>query len=216
MKAAMFDMDGTLYYSEYIAIPAFKETFAELNNMGLYTGPVPTDDVLLHQLGKTLDKIWEELLPGTTLETRQKADQIMLDKEIELIKEGKSVFYPDVEATLRLIKNKGYDIFVMSNGLEEYIDAIVKYSGFAELFTDLYSAGRFQTKSKSDLVAKLLKDYPNYTEIYMIGDRSSDVQSGLDNDIPVIGCLFGYGNLDELKGSKYLVENFKSIGDLLP
>ena len=214
-KAALFDMDGTLLHSEYVAIPAYKAAFIELQQAGIYSGPVPAEENLLAQLGKTLDKIWEELLPDSTRQVRYKADEIMLKKEIELIKDGKSVFYPGVKETLTDLKKHGYDIFVVSNGLEDYIAALVEHSGFKDLFTDLYSAGRFKTKTKGDLVKKLLQDYPFYNKIYMIGDRSSDIESGRLNNLTTVGCLFGYGSLNELRDADYLVESFEAIKTLL-
>ncbi len=216
MKAAFFDMDGTLLHTEHVAVPAFRESFEEMRKLGLYKGPTPPAEMLLAQLGKTLDQIWETLLPDIPSEIRVKADQIMLDKELALIKQGKSVYYPGVEETLNDLKDRGYDIFVVSNGLEEYIAGLVKYSGFSELFTDLYSAGRFNTKTKADLVAKLLADYPNIKEAYMIGDRKSDIEAGKANNLPTIGCLFGYGDQEELKDADHLVKSFKEIGTHLP
>ena len=216
MKAAMFDMDGTLLHTEHVAIPAFNATFEEMKKQGLYNGPTPPGEMLLAQLGKTLDKIWEALLPDTSVEVHLQADKIMLAKEIELISQGKSVFYPQVLETLTELKKRGYAIFVVSNGLEEYIDAIVHYSGFSNLFTDLYSAGRFNTKTKTELLAKLLADYPNITEPYMIGDRHSDIEAGKGNNIPTIGCLFGYGDMDELKDSDYFAKSFPEIAKILP
>lgn len=82
IKAALFDMDGTLLHSEHVAIPAYKAAFKEMQQTGIYLGDVPAEEKLLAQLGKTLDKIWEELLPDTTWQVRYKADEIMLRKEI--------------------------------------------------------------------------------------------------------------------------------------
>ncbi|MDD4264672.1 MAG: HAD hydrolase-like protein, partial [Firmicutes bacterium] len=183
MKAALFDMDGTLLHTEHVAIPAFRLTFAELKNRGLYSGDIPSEENFLHQLGNTLDMIWGAILPGSDTKTRLLADKIMLENEIRLIKSGSLFFYPGVKKTLFTLKERGYDIFVTSNGLEQYIDAIINHCDFGHLFTDLYSAGRFQTKSKVDLVAKLLKDYP-ITKGYMIGDRKSDVKAGNLNKLP--------------------------------
>ena len=148
MKAVLFDMDGTMLKTENIAIPAFQMTFAELRKRGLYSGETPSEEKFLKQLGNTLEAIWETILPNTDWETRLLADRIMLESELEIIRSGGLTFFPGVEDTLRLLKKKGYDLFVASNGLENYISAIVEHSGFGELFTDLYSAGRFQTKTK--------------------------------------------------------------------
>lgn len=210
MKAVLFDMDGTMLKTENIAIPAFQMTFAELRKRGLYSGETPSEEKFLKQLGNTLEAIWETILPNTDWETRLLADRIMLESELEIIRSGGLTFFPGVEDTLRLLKKKGYDLFVASNGLENYISAIVEHSGFGELFTDLYSAGRFQTKTKVDLVAKLLRDYPVTTGC-MVGDRKSDVEAGIKNNLPTIGCLFGYGGQKELEGATYIIESFSEL-----
>jgi len=81
--------------------------------------------------------------------------------------------------------------------------------------TDLYSAGRFQTSTKNDLVAKLLADY-QVERAVMVGDRHSDMEAGATNGLFTIGCDFGFANPGELDGANAVITKFPQLLDHLP
>ncbi|MGE5703846.1 MAG: HAD-IA family hydrolase [Clostridia bacterium] len=213
--AILFDMDGTLLQTEKLAVPAFQQTFEWLQQNGLWEKEIPGPDQLTNVLGMTLEKLWETLLPGTSQETKEMADRIMLEKELELLKEGVTDLYPGVRETLTELKQRGIQLFTASNGLEKYIDAVCDHFELKPLFTDLYSAGRFQTKSKVDLVAMVIRDY-NIQQTVMVGDRHSDVEAGKMNGLFTIGCDFGFAKPGELDGADIIVRKFSQITQVLP
>jgi phosphoglycolate phosphatase len=210
--AIIFDMDGTLFETEPVALKAYYKTFDKLRSEGLYNGPTPTDEMLLNQLGKTLQEIWETLLPGCDKEVHKKADEWMFIFEKELIESGEGNLYPGVKEVFTILKKRGYSLFVASNGREDYIQAIVDYFQLNDLFVDLYSAGRFQTKSKIDLVRRLINTF-NIKEGTMVGDRHSDVEAGKTNGLKVIGCMYGFANDKELQGADRIITSFYELND---
>ncbi len=213
--AVLFDMDGTLLQTEKLSTPAFQRTFEDLRNQQLWDGPTPDEKELTNVLGMTIEMLWEKLLPGASHEVKQKADALMLENEIKLLKEGATDLYPSVREVLENFHRRGIALFVASNGLERYIDAVCEHFDIKRLFTDLYSAGRFQTKSKNDLVAKLLRDYKMETAV-MVGDRHSDVEAGKSNGLFTIGCDFGFANPGELDGADIIIHQFSELPDHLP
>jgi len=213
--AVFFDMDGTLLQTEKLALPAFHRTFAELQQKNLWTGPIPTDEQCLNVLGMTIEQLWETLLPGEDIQTKTFANDSLLKHEKDLLKEGACDLYPGVREQLEKLKAAGVSLFVASNGLEDYIESICKQFQIDSLFTDLYSAGRFQTKSKNDLVAKLLKDYP-IKHAVMVGDRHSDVEAGKTNGLFTIGCDFGFAKEGELDGADVIIRHFTQLTAHLP
>jgi len=214
-RAVLFDMDGTLLQTEKLAVPAFQRTFAELRERGLWDGPTPADDRFTHVLGMTLEQLWKTLLPGADEKTHHIADELLLHYEKELLQEGITDLYPGVREQLTAMHQRGIALFVASNGLEEYIDAICEQYRIKPLFTDLYSAGRFHTKSKTDLVAKLLHDY-QVKEAVMVGDRRSDMDAGKDNGLLTIGCDFGFAKPGELDRADVIIRRFTELSDHLP
>lgn len=213
--AVLFDMDGTLLQTEKLATPAFIRTFEDLRDQKLWDGPTPTERELTNVLGMTLDQVWKTLLPDASHDVRHKADRLMLEHEHNLLKEGVTDLYPGVRHVLQELKKHGAALFVASNGLEGYIDSVCNYFDLKPFFTDLYSAGRFQTKSKNDLVKKLLTDY-QIQQAVMVGDRHSDIEAGRANGLKTIGCDFGFANPGELDQADVIVQQFEAILQHIP
>ena len=212
--AVIFDMDGTLVKTEEVALPAFKETFKQLKEEGVIEGKIPTDDELKSVFGMTLEEIWNKLLPGQSEEVNKRTDELMLKKELELIKEGDFHLYPQVKETLQQLRQEGIALFVASNGLDPYIRGICERFEITDWFVDLYSAGRFQTETKDDLVAKLIADF-QVEEAIMVGDRKSDVKAGLASNLFTIGCNYGFSDEGELDGAHQIVYQFNEIGPIV-
>ncbi len=208
--AVLFDMDGTLLKTEEVAVPAFTKTFQKLKEEGLFQDPIPTEKEITDVFGMTLEEIWNKLLPGQDEEVKKRADRMMLDYELEILRQGNVHLYPNVKETLQQLRSKGIPFFVASNGLDEYIKGVCECFGMTDWFEDLYSAGRFQTETKDDLVSKLLHDY-GVKEAIMVGDRKSDVQAGQANKLYTVGCAFGFSNQGELEGANVIIEDFKEI-----
>jgi phosphoglycolate phosphatase len=212
--AVIFDMDGTLVKTEEVALPAFKQTFKHLKEEGVLDGEIPTDDELKSVFGMTLEEIWNQLLPGKSEEVKKRTDELMLKNELDLIREGDFHLYPKVKETLQQLRQEGITLFVASNGLDPYIRGICERFEITDWFLDLYSAGRFQTETKDDLVAKLLADF-QVEEAIMVGDRKSDVKAGLANNLYTIGCNYGFSDEGELEGAHKIVSNFDEIGPIV-
>jgi phosphoglycolate phosphatase len=208
--AVIFDMDGTLLRTEEVALPAFKRTFQELKEKGEFQGDIPSDDQLTGVFGMTLEEIWNQLLPGQPEELKKKADRRMLAHELAILKEGGLHLYPEVKETLKKLQRQGISLFIASNGLDEYIRGVCECFALTDFFKDVYSAGRFQTESKDDLVAKLLQDY-RIEKGMMVGDRKSDVQAGLANQLHTVGCNYGFSEEGELDQAHQVITCFSDL-----
>ncbi len=214
-QAIIFDMDGTLLETETLLKDVHDRLFVTLNKEGLYTKPAPPSDRLLGCLGMLLEDIWKTVMPDSSEQARERADELLLQYEIEDLRAGKGLLYPDVEATLTTLKKQGIKLFVASNGLEDYVKEIVRCKNLEHLFDGLYSAGEYQTKSKVDLVALLLKEH-HLDYGWMVGDRSSDVEAGHKNSLSSIGCAYaGYGKQEELVDADAHIQHFPELLELL-
>lgn len=213
--AILFDMDGTLLQTEKLSTPAFQRTFDQLREKGLWDGKTPDESEITNILGMTIDQVWNKLLPEASEETIEAADILLLENEIQLIHERVTDLYPGVWDTLQDLHARGAALFIASNGQEAYIDALCEEYNLKPFLTDLYSAGRFRTRTKNDLVAKLLKDY-QVEKAIMVGDRHSDVEAGTTNGLFTIGCDFGFANPGELDGADVIITKFPQLLDHLP
>lgn len=213
--AILFDMDGTLLQTEKLSTPAFQRTFDQLREKGLWDGKTPDESEITNILGMTIDQVWNKLLPEASEEAIEAADIFLLENEIQLIRERVTDLYPGVWDTLQDLHARGAALFIASNGQEAYIEALCEEYNLKPFLTDLYSAGRFRTRTKNDLVAKLLKDY-QVEKAVMVGDRHSDVEAGTTNGLFTIGCDFGFAKPGELDGADVIITNFPQLLDHLP
>ncbi|MGO4543285.1 HAD family hydrolase [Paenibacillus sp. 2TAB23] len=214
-EALIFDMDGTLFETDTLLVPVHQRVFETLREERLYEHETPPVERLLSCLGMLLEDIWRQVMPDSTEAARKRADELLLQYELEGLASGEGELYPYVEGTLRELKQRGMKLFVASNGLEDYVKGVARYKGIAELFDGLYSAGEYATASKVDLVARLLQDH-GIQSAWMVGDRSSDVEAGKGNGLEAIGCAYAtYGRAAELDGADALIGDFRELIKLL-
>lgn len=210
-EAMIFDMDGTLFQTESVLLPAYHKLFDTLRSEGLYTSPTPPEERMLGSLGMLLEDIWKVVMPDGSVQAHNRANELLLQLELEGLAGGETLLYPEVKATLEALHKQGVKLYVASNGLEHYISGIVDTHELVDLFDGLYSAGKQGTLSKVDLV-KMLLEQEQVHSAWMVGDRSSDVEAGKKNDLSVIGCAYaGFGNHDELKGSDVRISSFSEL-----
>lgn len=213
--ALIFDMDGTLFRTETLSRPAYQAAFQQLRDEGTLTGEIPPVENFLRCLGLLLSEIWEIVLPESSNEVRNRANELLMQHQNDMLKQGIGEMYPGVATTLQELQRRGYKLFVASNGEESYVKNIIVQQGLTHLFTALYSAGEFQTKSKVDLVRLLLDTY-GLEEAWMCGDRSSDVEAGKKNGLMVVGCDYGgFQDADELQQADIVIGSFPELLDHL-
>ncbi|XEC96447.1 HAD family hydrolase [Paenibacillus tarimensis] len=210
-EAMIFDMDGTLFQTETLLEHVHVRLFRQLREEELYLGEMPPAEKLLSSLGMLLEDIWRRVMPDGSDAAHRRADELMLQYELEGLDSGLGSLYPYVETTLQELQRRGIKLFVASNGLEHYVKGVARSKGIDRYFHGLYSAGEYGTLSKVDLVAGLLKDYGIRTA-WMIGDRSSDVEAGVKNGLTVIGCDYaGFGKKEELEGADAVIADFREL-----
>ncbi|MGD9679163.1 MAG: HAD family hydrolase [Vulcanibacillus sp.] len=210
----IFDLDGTLFQTDKLVITSFKNTFRELQRDGYKFETLPSEKEILAVIGLTLDNIWGKLLTELPKEAYIKASNYLLRYELEGIRAGYGSLYPGVVDTLIELNNSGLKLFIASNGIREYIYEVTKAFKIDNLFTAQYCANDFNTNSKSELVKKIIS-FHNIKKGIMVGDRLSDVEAGINNNLYVIGCNFGFSFEDELAKSNIIVDEFYQIYDIL-
>ncbi|PTX58138.1 phosphoglycolate phosphatase-like HAD superfamily hydrolase [Melghirimyces profundicolus] len=217
-EGIIFDLDGTLFQTEKVAVPAFHRTFRRLRDRGLYQGTIPSDERIQSVFGMTQADIWERLLPGAAEEVKREADAMWLRDELDCLQEGMGGLYPGVTKGLRELKERGWRLFVASNGLGPYVRGVLDTFGLTFLMEGIYSAGEKNIRQKERLVA-LLKEEQGVSSGYMVGDRSSDVRAGKANGLVVIGCRYAhfpqFSNEDELEGADAVIRSFDQLLPLL-
>lgn len=215
-QAVIFDLDGTLFQTETLLETVHQRVFEQLRIEGLYIKPTPPIDTLLGSLGMLLTDIWKRVMPDGSPEAHARANELLLQYEMEELQGGCGHLYPGVVETLSELRNRGIRLFIASNGLEEYVKGVPSVKGIADWFDGMYSAGEYATASKVDLVRQLLDTY-GVEHAWMVGDRSSDVEAGKSNGLYVVGCDYaGFRRDGELDGADAVIREFPELLSLLP
>ncbi|SCW54481.1 Phosphoglycolate phosphatase, HAD superfamily [Paenibacillus tianmuensis] len=216
-EAMIFDLDGTLFQTETLLLPAYHATFEQLRAEGLFQGETPDEKHILSGLGMLLEHIWQLVMPDVDVTVHRRADELLLKLQVEGMARGEGKLYDGVADTLRELRRRGVRLFIASNGLEAYVKGVIRHQELEPLFEvgGLYSAGEFATRSKVDLVRQLL-DKHGIANAWMVGDRSSDVEAGHANGLYVVGCDYaGFRKEGELDQADVRIADFRDLPTLL-
>ncbi|TCP52324.1 HAD superfamily hydrolase (TIGR01549 family) [Tumebacillus sp. BK434] len=209
-QVMIFDVDGTLYQTEKVAVPAFRSAFDQLIEKGIYQGDIPSQEHIISCFGMTIPELWETLLPNASMDVRDQANELVAQAEIRLMEQGKGELYPGVKETLQQLHSQGVKLYTASNGEKRYVETVAETTGIAPLFTKLFTAGEYKTEKKEQLV-RLVLEHAGTDQAVMVGDRRSDITAGKVNHLFTVGCDFGFAGQNELVEADRIINNFPDL-----
>jgi HAD superfamily hydrolase (TIGR01509 family) len=187
LKAALFDIDGTLIDSNDLHAEAWGETFRR------YGVDLPHDRIR-GQIGKGGDNLMPALLPADLLEAQ--------GEEIE--KERKQLFkrdylprvkpFPGVPELFAALKENGALIALATSAAEEELEHHKQLLGIAELIDGATSADDVEhSKPCPDIFRAALDKLPGVapSEAVVVGDTPYDMEAAGKVGIAAVGMLCG-------------------------
>ncbi|USB33390.1 HAD hydrolase-like protein [Paenibacillus sp. YPG26] len=213
INAVIFDMDGTLFQTNKILELPLEETFSILRARDEWSCKTPTEkyrDIM----GVPLSVVWETLMPDHSTEIRRSANEIFLRKLVININLGKGALYPHVKEIFDYLKGKGCSIYIASNGLIEYLNAIVDYYKLDSWVTETFSIQQIETQDKADLVSHILERH-HIISAAVIGDRLSDINAAKSNGLKSVGCRFDFAKEDELAQADVIINDLLELKTIL-
>ncbi|QGH36978.1 HAD hydrolase-like protein [Gracilibacillus salitolerans] len=207
-------MDGTLFQTDEILELSLDEAFSRLRSLNKWDKETPIDKYR-EIMGVPLPKVWETLLPNHSVEEREQTDTYFLKRLIENISSGKGALYPNVKEVFSYLKENNCSIYIASNGLTEYLKAIISYYLLDKWVTETFSIQQIKSLNKSDLVQSIIKKY-GITNGAVVGDRLSDINAAKDNGLVSIGCNFDFAREDELSQADMVIDDLTELQTILP
>ncbi|MEG0276718.1 MAG: HAD family hydrolase [Coprobacillus sp.] len=124
--------------------------------------------------------------------------------------------YDGMEDFLKRLKDKGYRLSIATSKPEIFAIKILDYFHLSQYFDFICGATMDKTRNKKgDVIAYALDTLQinNKNQVIMIGDRMHDIIGAHENDIKVIGVLYGYGDLKELQENHadYIVRDLDEL-----
>lgn len=216
VKVVLFDVDGTLYSLDAFLGPIFEEVYADFNAQ-YGTSLIPPSPIEIRSiLGLPIPAIYERLLPGLRLEHRQILAERVGQRVDANVSRGSGQVYPGVTATIAALHKKGYQLFPVSNGHFSYVSRVLQNAKIDNLFVEITAVDRMKVENKTELVGYILETYGfKGHEAVVVGDREGDRVAAEVNGCHFIGCLYGHGNKQELRGANFFIEDIKELLEIL-
>ncbi|MCM3710418.1 HAD family hydrolase [Sporosarcina luteola] len=209
IQSLIFDMDGTLFQTDRILELALDDTFEHLRSIDKWNGATPINKYR-EIMGVPLPKVWETLMPTHSNEDRELTDGYFLERLLENIRNGNGALYPGVKELFSYLKENGCSIYIASNGLIDYLEAIVSYYRLDRWVTETFSIEQIDSMNKLHLVRSIVQKY-GITNGAVVGDRLSDINAAKDNGLLAIGCNFDFAREDELAQADVIIDGLLEL-----
>ncbi len=209
IKTIFLDYDGTSHNSIKIYAPAFKKAYEFIvNNTGVSKREW-SDSEISYWLGFSSKDMWIKFLPEVSLDIKIEASDIIKKEMTKQIEDGDAELYTGVIETLNYLKTKGYKLVFISNCGKYYMDTHTKLFNLDQYFDKMFCSEQFGFIPKYEILKEVMLQFPK--EMVIIGDRFHDIESGIKNNIYTIGCLYGFGNIDELSEADLVIDDIREL-----
>ncbi|MER2028372.1 MAG: HAD hydrolase-like protein [Solibacillus sp.] len=210
--AIIFDMDGTLFQTNLILEPALDRTFEYLRQNNLWSGAAPIKQYR-KIMGVPLEVVWKTLCPDHSDKIREKSNHYFQAALIEEILQGNGALYENVLPTIETLSDS-YPLYIASNGETAYLQAIMSTYNLERWIKGCYSIDIIPSKNKSHLVEHIMMEQ-DIDNGFVVGDRASDINAAIDNNLIAIAVNFDFAQLEEIKKAHHIVEKFPQIVDIM-
>lgn len=187
-KGIIFDMDGTLWDSaEGVA-----KSWTRIVNREQDANRVITVEEIHGVMGKTMDKIAEELFPNLGETERLDLLEKCCNDENDYLREHGGVLYPELEETLTDLQ-KEYPLYIVSNCQSGYIEAFLAHYGFGHYFEDIECFGNNGLQKGENI--RRLAERNGLADAVYVGDIQGDYDATMQAGYHFIHAAYGFGTI---------------------
>jgi len=214
VKAVVFDLDDTLVEST-VNFPKFKGLVIDrIVSHGEDRADYSTNETIVAIINRYEARMRRDGVPNAEIKRRlAELDKIMDDVEMERVSE--TAAYEGAQRLLKLLRESGIKIGVLTRGCGEYADAALSKTGLLDL-VDALECRNSNTKPKPDPEAylKLVADLSvSKEQTIFVGDHPLDAQCASNAGVPFIAVRTG-DVPEEILRRAGSVEVFKDVGEL--
>lgn len=209
VKSIIFDFDGTLHNTLKIYYPAFSSGVEFLREHGYAKDFELNDKNVSKFLGEKPNFAYDLIAKGADEKLKREVMALVGKKMDENIKNGLGELYDDSKKVLEEL-SKNYDLYILSNCRESYLDIALDVYGIKKYFKKCLAAETYAFIPKDEIIKKERQNIKE--EIIFVGDRHHDMEAAMKNNLKSIFCSYGFGNTEEGEYANYKIS---SIGELL-
>lgn len=208
-RTILFDLDGTLTDSGEGIMNCAEKT---LRHFGI----TPPDRITMRSfVGPPL----LDSFPKFGIPADQAEEAIRIYREY-YVPEGmfQNYPYPGIEDLLAQLQSEGHRLFVATAKPEHMSVTILEHFGLSKYFLGIYGAlidGLPDTKAS--VIARILEDFPEASDVIMVGDTVTDVKGAAVHNIPTVGVSWGYGEVADMEdaGAVAIVDTMDALYEYL-
>ena len=185
-RAVIFDLDGTLWDSREEICKVWNQVF-EAHPEIEYRMSMEDIERLM---GKTMEEIGEILFPDRGEPFQKKIMNQCGIAEVDYLKDHGAFPYEGLREMVDQLKD-GYDLYIVSNCQDGYIEAFMQAHGYVGDFNDIEMSGR-TGKGKGENI-RLLMERNHIRKAVYVGDTDGDEKAARQAGIPFIYAAYGFG-----------------------
>ncbi|MBD5547236.1 MAG: HAD-IA family hydrolase [Lachnospiraceae bacterium] len=211
-EAVIFDLDGTLLNT--------LEDLKDSVNYGLKKNHMPerTLEEIRHFVGNGVQRLVALAVPeGTGVEEQNKVFAAFKEHYKKHCND-KTDLYPGIQELLTELKKRGFSMAIVSNKLQEGVDALSKQYFESYLGTAIGTREGLRKKPAPDSVLEALRllNIPKEHAVY-VGDSEVDIATAQNTQMDCITVTWGFRTKEEQKaaGADVFVDRPEEIIPLL-
>lgn len=213
IKTVFLDYDGTIHNSLEIYAPAFRKAYDYLVQNDLAEPKEWLDTEISYFLGFNPTEMWDKFFPQLSTDIKTHCSSIISNEMKISIEEGKPKFYEGALDTIAYLKENGYYLIFISNCKNYYKISHNKLFQLDQYFHTLICSEEYNFIPKYEIIKQVKSKYP--FDYVVVGDRKQDMEAGILNNIPTIGCMYGYGLPGELDGATARISHICELKQIL-
>lgn len=192
MKYILFDLDGTVT-DPFLGIT--NSVAYSLNSFGI---EVESLDELKKFIGPPLVDSFQEYYGMTYQQSVLAVEKYREYFSVTGLYENK--VYIGLEKMLQRLLDEGKILYICTSKPQVFAKQILKHFQLEKYFQGVYGSELDGTRNaKKDVISYCLEqENLDSHDCIMVGDRKHDVIGAHENNMPCIGVLYGYGDLEEL------------------
>ncbi|RMH56607.1 MAG: HAD family hydrolase [Candidatus Hydrogenedentota bacterium] len=205
----LFDLDGTLFSSENLLEPAYRDGIEEFGTESGETYRCPTRAEILREVGRPANEIMKHFFGELPEARRAELGRRILRHICRRIRNREGDLFSGVPEMLKRLRGEGRRLYLVSNCRRSYLDAVLDTYDLRSFFEEMACNEEYPDLGKNGLV----KSFSSAGEAVLVGDRSSDGEAAREAGIFWIGCAYGYSsaNESELREADCVVESVFEI-----
>lgn len=212
MKAALFDLDGTLFDSSR---GGDSEGVLEESYRAALEGflPIPPASEVLRLVGQPVRAIFAGLYPDVPEAKREEGARRVLATLCERIRGGGGRLLPGAHDALAGLARRGVRRGIITNARRPYLDAVLAGHGLAPLVETAVCDGDRPGYGKGAWIVEILSGWEiSPLDAVFVGDRRNDLEGAREAGVRFLGVA-GHGDAAELAGADAILSRVDEILD---